>query len=110
MIAPYARQRHSSPTQRHLFRKILKSWDQKDTQLVMSTQKNRQLERQIEASRSVRRKRVQLDPNELFADIEAIRRTQIEAGVVSEDSEASEESETPSEARSTIVVATRSTT
>jgi hypothetical protein len=44
----------------------------------MSSQKNQQLERQIEASRVVRRRKVQLDPNELFAGIEAIRATQIE--------------------------------
>jgi hypothetical protein len=74
----------------------------------MSSQKAEQLERQIEASRVVRRKRVQLDPNKLFAGIEEVRRTQIEAGVVSEDSDGSEESETPSEPSSTIVVATRS--
>ncbi|KAH8746518.1 hypothetical protein F5883DRAFT_700531 [Diaporthe sp. PMI_573] len=53
----------------------------------MSSQKAQELERQIEVSRAVRRKKVQLDPNELFADIEAIRRTQIEAGVVPEDSD-----------------------
>jgi hypothetical protein len=74
----------------------------------MSSQKAQKLERQIEASRVVRRKKVQLDPNELFADIEAIRRTQIEAGVVPEDSDRSEESETPSETGSTIVVAAAS--
>jgi hypothetical protein len=31
MVAQYARQKHLSPTTRHLFRKILKSWDLKDT-------------------------------------------------------------------------------
>lgn len=52
--------------------KILKSWDQKDVDLAMSSQKVRELGRQSEASRTVRRKKVQLDPNELFADIEAM--------------------------------------
>ena len=66
----------------------------------MSSQKVRELEAQIEASRTVRRKKVQLDPNELSADIEAIRRTQIEAGRVPEESDEAEESETPSEAGS----------
>jgi hypothetical protein len=42
--------------------------------LAMASQKNQQLEAQIEASRTVRRKKVQIDPNEAFADIEAIRR------------------------------------
>jgi len=108
MVARYTRRKQSSPTQRLFFRKILKSWDQKDVDLTMSSQKAQELERQIEASRVVRRKKVQLDPNELFADIEAIRRTQIEAGVVPEDSDGSEESETPSETGSTIVVAAAS--
>ena len=106
----YTRQKRSSPTQRLLFGKILKSWDKNNVDLAMSSQKNQELERQIEASRTVRRKKVQLDPNELFADIEDIRRTQIEAGVVLGDSDASEESDTPSEARSTIVVAASSVT
>ena len=87
IVAKYAHKKHSSPTQRLLFRKILKSWDQKDVELTISSQKNRELERQIKASRAVQRKKVQLNPNELFADIKAIRKTQIEAGVVADDSD-----------------------
>jgi hypothetical protein len=71
----------------------------------MSSRKIGELERQIEASRTIRRKKVQLDPNELFADIEAIWRTQIEGGRVPEESDEAGESETPSEAESTIVAA-----
>jgi hypothetical protein len=56
----------------------------------------------------VQRKKVQLDLNELFGDIEDIRRTQIEAGVVLEDSDGLEESEIPSETGLTIVVAVAS--
>jgi len=74
----------------------------------MALQKAQKLERQIKVSRVVRRKKIQLDPNKLFGDIKAIRRTQIEAGVVSEDSDGSEESETLSETGSTIVVAVAS--
>jgi hypothetical protein len=98
----YNREKQSSPT-RLLLRKILKSWEQKDFDLTMPSQKNRDLERQIVASRASRRKKVQPDPNETFADREAIRRV----GRVSDDNDGSKESETPSEARSSIVVATR---
>lgn len=51
------------------------------------------------------RKRVQTDPNSAFADIEAIREAQIQVGRVSEESDASEELETPTEEGSVIVVA-----
>jgi hypothetical protein len=92
------------PTQRYLFRKILKRWEQKDIDLAIASRKNQELEAKIEASRKVRRKKVQIDPNESFANIEAIRKAQIEAGEVSTDSDGSEDSETPSETRSVIVV------
>jgi len=86
-----------------LFRKICKSWDEKDTQLTLSPRRNEELEATIEASRKVTR-RVQTGPNEIFADIEAIRRAKIEAGEISEDSHDSDESETPTDEGSCIVV------
>jgi len=105
IVARYTHERHSSPTQRLLSRKVLKSWDQKDVDLTMASQKAWELDCQIEARRTVKRKKVQLDPNKLVADIEAVRRAQIEVGRVPEESDEAEESETPSEAESTIVVA-----
>lgn len=72
--------------------------------MTMTSQKNRSLEAQIEATRAVTRKRVQLDPNEVFADIEAIRKAQIDAGEVSADEEDSDDSSTPTEEGSCIVV------
>lgn len=49
----------------------------------MSLRKIRELEAKTEASRKVTRKKVQTDPSMVFADVEAIRRAQIEAGEVS---------------------------
>ena len=104
LVTRYVRQKHSSPTQRILFRKILKGYDQKEVELKMTSQKNRSLEAQIEATRTVTRKKVQLDPNEVFADIEAIRKAQIEAGEVPADEEESDDSSTSTEEGSCIVV------
>jgi hypothetical protein len=81
------------------------SWDRKDVDLTMASRKVQQREAQIEASKTVRRRRVQIEPDEAFADIEAIRKAQSKR-VVSEESEESEESEALSEMGSTIVVAT----
>ena len=45
LIDLYAREKHSSPTtQRQLFRKILKCYDDKEIKSIMSVQKNRELE------------------------------------------------------------------
>jgi hypothetical protein len=103
LVARYTRQKHSSPTQRLLFRKLVKGYDEKIVELTMTSQKNKELEAQIEASRKVPRKKVQLNPNEVFADIEAIRKAQIEAGVVSADEDESDDSSTPTEEGSCIV-------
>lgn len=92
LVAHYARQKHSSPTQRVLFRKILKAYDQKAVELTMTSQKDQPLEAQFEASRKVTRKNVQLDPNAIFAHIEAIRKAQIEASEVSPDEDESDDS------------------
>jgi hypothetical protein len=62
------------------------------------------LQGRIEASRKFKKKTIQIDPNEAFANIEAIWKAQIEAGVISDDSDDSEESETPTETASVIVV------
>lgn len=65
----------------------------------------------LEATRKVTSKRVQIDPNEAFANITAIRRAQIEAGEVSpdeitseDDSDDSEDSSTSTEEGSCIMV------
>lgn len=70
----------------------------------MTSQKSWALEAQIEARRVVTRKKVQIDLNAAFADIDAIHRTQIEAGAVAEESDQSEGSEASTEEGSCIVV------
>jgi len=104
MVAIFECRGHFSPTTRLFLRKICKSWDKKDTQLTLSSRRNEELEARIEASRKVTRKKVQTDPNEIFADIEAIRKAKIEVGEISEDSDDSDESETPTDEGSCIVV------
>ena len=70
----------------------------------MTSRRNERLESQIEASKQGKRRRVDVDLNSTFADIEAIRNSQIEAGAISPDSDDSEDSSTPTEEGSVIVV------
>lgn len=72
--------KYDKNTQRLLFRKIQKSFDEKDYQIAVAQQKIEALESQVEAGRARKRRRVQTDPNSKFADIESIRRAQIDAG------------------------------
>lgn len=66
------------PTKRLLFRKITKGFDEKDCLLAKAQLQIQALEMQLEAVRPKRRKKVETSPNSRFADIEAIRRTQLE--------------------------------
>jgi ABC-type phosphate transport system auxiliary subunit len=105
LVADYEHEKHSSPTQRRLLKRIIKAYDEKETALTMASKRIEDLTAQIEASRKLKRKKVQIDPNAAFADIEAIRKAQIEAGEVSpDDDEVSEDSSTPTEEGSCIVV------
>jgi hypothetical protein len=58
LVARYACEKHSSPTQQLLFRKILKRYDEKEVALTISLRKTQLLEAQIEATRKITRKRV----------------------------------------------------
>lgn len=71
--------------------------------MAFFSHKSRLLEAQIEASRKVTRKRVQIEPNEAFADIRAIRKAQIDADEVSTDSDGSVEYSKSTEEGSCIV-------
>lgn len=57
---PLACHKHSSPTQRYRFRKMLKSWEQKDVDLEMSSQKVKEPQPQIEALRKITWRRIQM--------------------------------------------------
>lgn len=70
----------------------------------MTLQKHRSLETQIEATRAVTRKKIQLNPNEVFANIKAVQKAQIDTGEVSADEDDSEDSSTLTEEGSCIVV------
>ncbi|KAF5517530.1 putative RNA-directed DNA polymerase from transposon X-element [Colletotrichum aenigma] len=92
-------------TQRLLFRKVQKGFDEKAYQLAVAQRKIEALQAEVDASRVRKRKKVKMSPNSKFADIEAIRRAQIEAGELESSTDESSESENPSDSESCIVVA-----
>lgn len=94
-----------SPTQRLLFRKVEKAWDEKDFELALLKQKVEALEAQVEALKPSRRRRVRPDPNELFVGIEQIHRAQIEASRIEEGSNEESNGESSESEASCIVVA-----
>ena len=60
-------------TQRQLFRKITKGFDEKDSLLTDARLRIQALEAQLEAAKPKKRRKVQISPNSKFADIEAIQ-------------------------------------
>jgi 4-hydroxybenzoate polyprenyltransferase len=72
------RQPHS--TRKLLFQKVEKAFDQKDFELAHLRQENEALKIQLEVARPSKRKKVVVDPNNLFASIEQIHQAQIDAG------------------------------
>ena len=94
-----------TPTQRLLFRKVQKGFDGKAYELAIAYRKIEVLQAQVDASRARKRRKVKISPNSKFADIEAIRRTQIEVGEVDDNSDESSDLENPSDLEECIVVA-----
>jgi 4-hydroxybenzoate polyprenyltransferase len=83
------------PTQRQLFRKITKGFDEKDFALAEAELQIQKLKEKIEQLQPRKRRKVQTSPNSKFADVRAIKRAQIEAGdteIEEEDSDSSIES------------------
>ncbi|KAI1006873.1 hypothetical protein K3495_g1337 [Podosphaera aphanis] len=72
--------KYDKNTHHLLFRKIQKSFEEKHYQIAAAQQKIEALESQVEAGRARKGRRVQTHPNSKFADIESIRRAQIDAG------------------------------
>ena len=66
-------------TQRILFRKITKGFEEHESILASQEVQIQSLKAQLEAARPRKRKRVRTSPNSKFADIRAIRRAQNEA-------------------------------
>ena len=80
-------------TKRLLFRKITKSFDEKESLLAEAQMRIEALETQLEAARPRRRKKVKVSPNSRFVGIAAIQRTQEEVrtaeDIIDEASDAS---------------------
>ncbi|KAF7520283.1 hypothetical protein G7054_g12829 [Neopestalotiopsis clavispora] len=93
------------PTQRLLFRKVQKGFDERDYELAVAQRRIKALQAEVDARRARKRKKVEMSPNSKFADIEAIRRTQIKVGEVDDDSDESGDLENPSDSEDCIVVA-----
>lgn len=94
-------------TQRLLFQKVSKAFDNKDFDLALLQRENEALRAQLEAIKPRKRKKVKTSPNSKFANIKSIRKAQLEAGYVEDQSVESSASENPSEAVSCIVVASK---
>ena len=91
-------------TNKLLFRKITKAFDEKDSLLATAERRVDQLERQLEAVRPKKRKKVRTSPNSKFVDIDAIWKAQNEANGVEIEEESEEESDESMSERSCIEV------
>ena len=80
------------PSQRQLFRKITKGFDEKDYALAEADLRIKQLEARIEQLEPKKRQKVRTSLNSKFVDIEAIRQAQIEAREVEVEGEDSDSS------------------
>jgi hypothetical protein len=80
-------------TQRQLFKKITKGFDEKDSLLAEVRLRIQALETQLEIARPKKRKKVETSPNSKFADIERIFQAQQAAVGVEIEDEGSETSE-----------------
>ena len=68
------------PTQRLLFRKIVKGIDEKDYKLGKANMRIKELEERLEQLRPKKRRKVRTSPNSKFVTTRAIREAQIAAG------------------------------
>lgn len=93
-------------TQRQLFRKVRKAFDEKDVQVAVLERQVEALQAQLETARPRKRRKVDLSPNSRFATIEDIQRTQMAVGEAEITSDEESDSEI-SEAGSCIVVAVK---
>jgi hypothetical protein len=71
---------NNSSTQRLLFRKIIKGFEEQESVLASHSYKIQSLEVQLEKARPRKRMKVRTSPNSKFADISDIRRAQLAAG------------------------------
>lgn len=106
-LAQYSQLDQPSSTQRLLFRKVKKGFEEKDYQLATLQSRVEVLEQQVEAIKPRKRKRVQISPNSKFTGIEAIYKAQVEAGDKTDGTVESSDSELPSEPGDCIIVASK---
>ena len=78
-------------TQRLLFRKIIKGFEEQESVLADHSYRIQSLEVQLEKARPRKRMKVRTSPNSKFADIAMIRRTQLAAGEARPEEEDEEE-------------------
>lgn len=83
---------------------ISKVFSLQTLQLTIEKNKREFLEKQLEAARPRKKRKVQIDPNERFARIESIHRAQIEAGEMEEDCDKESDSELSTDEEDCIVV------
>ena len=91
-------------TQRLLFRKIQKAFNEKNVQLATAQRQIQALEARIETIKPRKRKKVDLSPNSKFANIEDIHRAQLAVGEIESGLDEESDSESLSEAGSCIRV------
>ncbi|KAK8118351.1 Short chain dehydrogenase asqE, partial [Apiospora kogelbergensis] len=94
-------------TQRQLFRKVRKAFDEREVQMATIKRQVEVLQTQIEAVRPKKRKKVDLSPNSRFATIEDIQRTQLAISDSKDAPNEENDNETLSETGSCIIVAIR---
>jgi 4-hydroxybenzoate polyprenyltransferase len=100
-ISTFTRLETDQSTNKLLFRKITKAFDEKDHHLAATERRLQALERELEATRPRKRVKVKTCPNSKFVNIEAVRKAQ-EAVEIRQDDEV--ESDTASAAGSCIQV------
>jgi len=99
-----------TPSERLLFRKVEKAFNQKNYQLATQAREIEALKATVERLKPTKRRRVVPDPNTIFATIDDIHRAQVEAGrfdLESSDSSEDSESEEESEGAEDCIVAAR---
>jgi len=96
-VARYQKLGDDDPlTQRLLFRKIIKGFEEQESTLAVHSYKIQSLEVQLEKARPRKRMKVRTSPNSKFADISSIQKTQLSAGdpgIREEEEEGSNESD-----------------
>ncbi|CCF41338.1 transposase [Colletotrichum higginsianum] len=98
---------NDASTQRLLFMKVKKGFNEKAYELATAQHKLELLQAQVTNTTVRKRKAVQLDPNTKFATISDVQKAQVEAGEKEDTAGESSESDLPSEAEDCIVVASR---